>query len=503
MIAARLERSVKELWPELWPVVGPQVLLARRIAVDLEDAEGGREKLAREMRLALSDVMRVLDRERRSVRCCRWRTGGMLGVVEASGEPAAGGARFATPLTPGRPSRIGRLERLAKEFGLFPLMPWQRYALTLFSEYDPATFVPFYRNIVFVCPRQCGKTSCVCFLMAMDRMLLWERTVEGGRRVPAGQKVIWSAQHITACLDSWETDMLSTKLRPSVFWGLGRFHERMQSMARPGFSCCPGEGERSYLMVVAANRRAGRGQSNVGLCVLDEAQEAHDADRENALQPTQVTVPDAQYIVTGTAGTPLSTFFRAKVEAGRALVLSPDGGVNSGTAYVEHSAEEDADAGDRRVWRSAIPALGYTITEEVVAATYEAKKAEGNLNSFRTEYLSQWVDHASEPPVPLGLVEAAMAGDPRPVFPKRAAAEQGRLFVAVDSPQEGGRCVIAVSDGRAVDLVADVDDLGRVVDTCVRYASRWAATVVGLDGGILRDHLRIIERAGGVRGAVL
>jgi len=76
------------------------------------------------------------------------------------------------------------------------------------------------------------------------------------------------------------------------------------------------------------------------------------------------------------------------VEAGRAAALA---GRQSGRAYFEWSAPQDADPGDEAVWWGCMPALGRTISVDAIRGEYQKALDQGKLNEFRRAYLNQWV----------------------------------------------------------------------------------------------------------------
>ena len=67
---------------------------------------------------------------------------------------------------------------------------------------------------------------------------------------------------------------------------------------------------------------------------------------------------------------------------GRARI---DAGTDSGVAYFEWSAPEEADPGSDETWRACMPALGHTISEESIRADFESMR----LSEFRRAYLNQ------------------------------------------------------------------------------------------------------------------
>lgn len=248
-----------------------------------------------------------------------------------------------------------------------PFMPWQRLVADVSGEYDPATGLPAYREVVVTVPRQSGKTS-VQLVKVCDRSLVWGRACRSAYTAQTGldarQKVI----------NDWMPVLARSPLRAAVT-------RELRGAAETAIEFSTG----SRLEVLASAEEAGHGRT-IDLGLIDEAFADEDDRREQALVPAMTTVPDAQLLVFSTMGTGRSTLLNRKVDAGRALA---EAGVTAGIAYFEWSAPDDADPDDPAVWRACMPALGFTIGE---AAVRHARLTMTD-GEFRRAYLNQRREH--------------------------------------------------------------------------------------------------------------
>src|SRR5690606_17262043 len=115
--------------------------------------------------------------------------------------------------------------------------------------------------------------------------------------------------------------------------------------------------------VISSDETAAHG-STLSVAVLDEAW-AIGPEAEQAVRPALSTKRNGQLWICSTAGTPRSTFWRQKVELGRAAV---DDGRTDGLAYFEWSAEPGADISDPDVLASFHPAIGHTVDADTIRA---------------------------------------------------------------------------------------------------------------------------------------
>ena len=272
--------------------------------------------------------------------------------------------RYASPRTRRRTS--GRdVGMVAKQLGL-TLLPWQRAVLDVSLERAGGRMA--YRDVCVSVPRQSGKSSMSLALMVW-RML----------ETP-GARVLYSAQTRSAAreklLSSWWPRLSHSPLaeRVTLFRGFGA--EQIT---------CDND---STLQLLSATESAGHGETS-DLVVVDEAWIHQDSRLEQAVRPTMATKRDAQLWAMSTAGTSRSTWWRSKLDAGRAAA---EMGVSDGLCCFDWSAPDEADPTSEDVWRAAMPALGRTIDVETVRADL----ANMGIAEFRRAYLNTWPDPAGE-----------------------------------------------------------------------------------------------------------
>jgi hypothetical protein len=124
----------------------------------------------------------------------------------------------------------------------------------------------------------------------------------------------------------------------------------------------------STLGITASGESSGHGQT-LDLGVIDEAFAQKDERLAQAFRPAMMTRPAAQMWVVSTMGHDESFFLHDRVDDGRARV---DDGCTDGVAYFEWSAGDDDDPDDPPTWWGCMPALGHTVTEEVIRADHDA-----------------------------------------------------------------------------------------------------------------------------------
>jgi phage terminase large subunit-like protein len=246
--------------------------------------------------------------------------------------------KYATPRSPDRATLGG------EALGLTPL-PWQQDALDLGLELLPGGTLA-YKEVIITCGRQSGK-SWVALAVALHRLIVW-------RHPP--QVVAWSAQsgrHARKkLLDTFLPRLQASPLGVAV-------KETRRSQGGEALVFPRG----SRLDVIASREASGHGES-VDLAILDELAFDTDERRVQALMPALMTRPSWQLWMISTQGNEASTLLQRKVRQGRQAVLD---GLNQGTAYIEYSADPEADHRDPATWYSCMPALGLTVDEEDVA----------------------------------------------------------------------------------------------------------------------------------------
>jgi phage terminase large subunit-like protein len=277
--------------------------------------------------------------------------------------------RFATPRTPGSGNLAEGIAKTAVVLGfetpLGPgLMPWQHEANQVVTELDENGRLK-YRQAVIEVMRQQGKSVDVLSLM-----------IARGLRRPDTQ-IAYTAQTGKDArhrmIDVWWPRIRKSKLAP--------FIDLRKTSGSEALLFANG----SMLGLINADETSGHGE-NLDLGVIDEAWAQTDDRLEQAMRPAMMT-RDAQLLIVSAAGNEKSVYFRRKVFEARARI---EMGLKGGGCYIGYSAPDDADPGDPATWRACMPALGITVTEDVVAKDYQ----DMDEAEFRRAYLCQWPEVA-------------------------------------------------------------------------------------------------------------
>lgn len=276
--------------------------------------------------------------------------------------------RFATPAT-GRPNLAAGIAKTAEllEFRtpLGPgLMPWQDDLNEIATEQDAAGRFA-YRQVVIEVMRQQGKS------VDLLSMMIARALRRPGTQISYTAQTRLDARH--RMLDVWWPRIAKSKLAP--FIGIRRGSGSEALTFKNG----------SLLGLVSNTQTSGHGD-NLDLGVIDEAWAQEDDHLEQAMRPAMMT-RDAQLWVVSAAGTEKSSYFRGKVEDGRARA---EMGVTENGCYIGYSFADDEDPGDPETWRRRMPALGITVTEETVKTDYELM----DEPEFRRAYGCQWPEVA-------------------------------------------------------------------------------------------------------------
>jgi hypothetical protein len=329
-------------------------------------------------------------------------------------------------------------------------MPWQQQIADVGLEFEmvDGIIVPFYREVVVTVPRQNGKTTLT---------LGWEFQRAVGWRTP--QAIAYTAQTGKDAREKLVNDqfpLLDPRMPPRlsakslvkrVTRGIGNESVEFKSGSR--------------IFILYSGEESGHGKT-LDLGVIDESFADVDDRREQAMVPAMNTRPSAQILNISTAGTDKSPFLRRKVDAGRAAVADDR---RSGIAYFEWSAPEDAPYDDPATWWACMPALGYTITEEVIAHACQSLP-EGE---FRRAYLNQWTI-SEERVIPAALWDRVCRPTVRP---------DGRLVFAVDVNPERSATSVAVADAEGrVELLEHAPGVAWAVPYLVERAKKWEGDVV-------------------------
>lgn len=143
--------------------------------------------------------------------------------------------------------------------------------------------------------------------------------------------------------------------------------------------------------IVAATTDGSRGKT-ADLLYVDELREVS-MDAWIAARPVTRARPNAQTLITSNAGDAFSEVLNDLRE--RALSYP-----SPAFAWYEYSAPAGCDIWDKKGWAMANPALGYTITEDILTESV----ATNPIEATRTELLCQWID-SLQSPWPYGVIE--------------------------------------------------------------------------------------------------
>jgi hypothetical protein len=383
--------------------------------------------------------------------------------------------RWGTPRHPDRPSLGPKLWKVMAKLGA-PPMPWQKYVSDVALEIDPATGRFAHREVGISVSRQQGKTE-LCLGAQVHRALAWPR-----------QNIVYAAQTRGMARQRWE-DEFWEKISGSDLARLARIRKSN------GNEAILWGRTRSRMGITANTEKAGHGPP-LDMGFIDEAF-AHEDDRlEQAFSPAMLTRAMAQLWWASAGGTTKSAWLNKKREMGRALIealwaaLAEDlAAARPRTAYFEWFAPEDMDRADPATWRATLPALGFTVTEEVIAAELEKM----DPAEFDRAYLNRTRKPTppTDPNVPKGTWPGLVDAKSRPVADSVA--------LAVDVSQDRSYASIAAAsrrpDGRVhLEVVARRPGTDWVVPAMVRLRALWNPVAVaiassGAPAGSLIDDL--------------
>lgn len=359
--------------------------------------------------------------------------------------------RYATP-SRNRLHHSGLAKAILTSLGT-PPMPWQEQVLrTALEEVDGK---PAYRTVILGVPRQCGKSSLLLGIMLASATAGRKRSVYTAQTgFDARRKLV----------DDWAPMLEQSKLGAMVE-KVYRANGTEAIIFKNG----------SRLEVMPNSIVAGHGRTIDGAAVIDEAFADTDDRREQAMIPAMATKPSAQLWIVSTAGTEESVYLRRKIALGRQAV---EDGLDQDICFFSWEAPEDADIDDPATWRAAIPALGYTISEEVVRQA----RLTMSENDFRRSWLNQWTK-TDERVIPQAVLDACT----------KDTGPEGQLVFGVDISLDRAIASIACSDqhGR-IELIDNQAGTGWLADRLAKLVQRHGGRVV-LDGygpaGLLADDL--------------
>jgi hypothetical protein len=344
-------------------------------------------------------------------------------------------------------------------------MPWQQYVADVVMEIDPATGRLAYQEMGLTVPRQSGKST---WIEAKSAHRCSATNFFGSR-----QHVVYTAQTRQKAREKWEEDFLAdlkasaafrARIRPHL--GNGNEHVRFPNGSRFGLE--------------SSTEKAGHGPT-VDEAYEDEAFAHQDWRLEQAFGPAMITRRNKLLAWISTAGwLDGSPYLADKVALGRMAVLD---GRQSGLAYFEWSAPEDADPGDPTTWYGCMPALGYTITEDAIRAEYEKARDSGRLNEFKRPYLNQWVPKGvADTWQKISEADWAASAD-------TASQIEGRVALAFSMERDGASASVAVGgrrpDGRGHGELTDPPQPGTawLIGRLLELTDKWDPCVLVMNGG--------------------
>lgn len=247
-------------------------------------------------------------------------------------------------------------------------MPWQEHLANLALECDDDGHL-IYREVRVTVPRQSGKSTLV---LAKNVQRMVDAGSFGGR-----QRLVYTAQDRLSAkaklMDDWAEDLK----------GCRRFNGRWKPRRTIGEESI--RWSNGSIWGVQANKETSGHGGTLDVGDVDEAFSHVDDRVEQALSPAMVTRRDAQLWVISTAGTiERSLYLKGKVDSGRQLA---EAGIDKGVAYIEYSAPDGTDLDDPATWWTFMPALGFTTTEEIIAA----ERAKMTPGGFARAYGNLWV----------------------------------------------------------------------------------------------------------------
>lgn len=368
--------------------------------------------------------------------------------------------RFLVPRRPERPTLGPAVAEVAKLLGQ-PLMPWQEQVANVGLELLPDGR-PAYREVGFTVPRQSGKTTLI-LAWQIQRALGWANILG------FPQRIAYSAQTGKDAREKLLEDQVPIIEPRRQLLGISKIYRAIGSESvtwRNG----------SRLVLLASGEDSGHGKT-LDMGVKDELFADTDFRRDQALNPAMATKPFAQIITASTAGTAESVALNRAVTNGRAACEADSG---KGIAYFEWSAGAEDDPADQETWWRCMPALGRTISLEVVEHAYQTLK----LDEFRRAYLN--IPTASDERVIPAAIWAAVC-DPD------VEATAG-VFAFDVNPERSTAAIVAVGAGPVVEVVDYRPGTGwlldRICELHQRHGSRFAVDKGGPAGGFVAELTR-------------
>lgn len=306
-----------------------------------------------------------------------------------------------------RPTRGGAVAKIAAAKGR-PLMPWQRDAVDVALEVDPATGLYWYRIVVVTVPRQSGKTKL-------------EGDVGDHRCLTTPRGRVWYTAQTGKDASSWMRDEHFESLADATIFGHpGSVGCKYTLSRRAGSEGVGWPAMRSTFRVFPP-LRTGLHSKQSDLVFTDEAW-AYGAEQgaavRQAIRPTMATRHGSQHWVVSTLGDDTSVYLDGYVELGRASLAVP----GTRVCIVDYGISDDVDPEDLDAIAAAHPAYGHTIGREALESALDDFRADptgelGGINGFARGYGNR-ATRTRVSAIPPGVWTNAGRG--RPDVPARA-----------------------------------------------------------------------------------
>ena len=268
---------------------------------------------------------------------------------------------FSSPVE-GATSRAPEVIAFAESIG-YKLMPWQINALHDMLLVKDGKFIG--KTVALCVSRQNGKTELAKLRILAGIYLFGEKSIgmmssNRNMAVNTFRQIHYLIQDTPALLELWEKTYSTN----------GNERIRFKNGAE--------------IMVIAATSEGARGYS-FSFIFIDELRDIKPEAWDAALYTTQAK-PESQILCVSNAGDKSSTVLNSL----------RDKGLEDKTPslrWLEWSAHPSLKITDPKAWAQANPALGHTITAEIL----EHRILTGEPNQVRTEMLTQWVQNLASP----------------------------------------------------------------------------------------------------------
>ena len=251
----------------------------------------------------------------------------------------------------------------------YNLMPWQKFVADDFLTVDGnGNFIR--KTVAILVARQNGKSWLAAFRILFGLFELGEKSVVA--MSSNRSMALTTFRQVISIIEANEHLRVQVKLNRGM---VGRFANGQESIELKNGA--------TY-KVVAATRDGARGLT-ADLLFIDELREISE-EAMKAAKPVTRARPNSQSLFTSNAGDAYSLVLNDLRE--RALSYPA-----KSLGWYEYSAPQHSKVDDRKAWAMANPALGITITEDVLAEAVSTDSVE----TIKTEMLCTWVSSLTSP----------------------------------------------------------------------------------------------------------